>query len=55
MLRGISESEPDKDWKYISLADFKSKFHVVDTLAESFSKKEIQICLRCISAKLKER
>ena len=37
MLRGISESEPDKDWKDISLADFKSKFHVVDTLADSLS------------------
>ena len=40
MLRGLSESEPDKDWEDISLADFKSKFHVVDTLVESFSKKE---------------
>ena len=55
MLRGLSESEPDKDWKDISLAEFKSKFHVVDMLAESFIKKEIQICLRCNSAKLKER
>ncbi|MEW8545287.1 MAG: hypothetical protein AB2693_17330 [Candidatus Thiodiazotropha sp.] len=54
MLRKLCENEPDKHWKDISLPDFKTKFQTVDYLTKSFNKKEIQICLRCISAKLKE-
>ena len=54
MLRNLSESEPDKHWKDITLPDLKANFQTIDTLNRSFNKKEIQICIRCISAKLKE-
>ena len=55
MLRNLSECEPDKHWKDITLSDFKANFQTIDTLNRTFNKKEIQICIRCISAKLKEK
>ena len=55
MLRGLSESEPDKHWKDITLPVFKSKFQTIETLSKSFNKKEIHKCLKLISSKLKEK